>query len=69
MEVPWHRLRPGQGVFVPCLDMEATKARILQSAVTRHFRAELTFRPVVYKGLLGLSVFRGKLVLRKRPRS
>ena len=55
---PWSQLKPGQGFFVPCLDLHKTLEEGLKAAVTaRVFSAKGHFG--VLNGKIGVLFVRG----------
>lgn len=50
---PWKQLKPGQGFFVPCLDLDKTREEGLKAAVTARAFSAKAF-PGVLNGQLGV---------------
>lgn len=64
LHLPWTRLEPGQGFFVPCLDFDAVRRYGLKKAVSdRVFDAKA--EAGIMDGLAGVFFFRPQ---RKTPR-
>ena len=53
---PWERVEPGQGFFVPCLDLAAMRRIGLMAATPHRIRADGV--PGIYRGRLGIWFFR-----------
>ena len=53
---PWDKTEPGQGFFVPCLDLEKMRRVGLMAATPHRIRADGV--PGIYKGRLGIWFFR-----------
>ena len=49
---PWHRTRPGESFFVPCVDIEAT--RLLGRRVAAKQGVPARDTPCIYQGVLGV---------------
>ena len=54
---PWARLEKGQGFFVPCLDLEATREEGLRKAL-HHRLFDARAEPCVRDGFTGVWFFR-----------
>lgn len=49
---PWSRLRPGEGFFVPCLDVDRVREEGLRAAIKYRIKGHAT--PAIRQGLLGV---------------
>lgn len=52
VKFPWDKLEPGQGFFVPCLDVARIRELGLKAALPYRFKAEAT--PGIREGKLGV---------------
>lgn len=52
VDFPWATTEPGQGFFVPCLDVAETRERGLRAAIPYRMKVEAT--PMIRGGLLGV---------------
>jgi hypothetical protein len=51
---PWHRLSPGQGFFVPCLDTDKTAHDGLAAATRLYRLVHVQATPGVFRGRFGV---------------
>ncbi len=49
---PWSKLKPGEGFFVPALDVGVAREKVLRAAVGQRIRLKAT--PVIKDGRLGV---------------
>lgn len=54
---PWQRVEKGQGFFVPCLDVEGTRLKGLNEALSQRLFDAKAF-PGIRDGLLGVWFYR-----------
>jgi hypothetical protein len=52
LSLPWHRIQPGEGIFVPGLDVEAVARAGMLDAIRNRVKADAT--PGIRNGLLGV---------------
>jgi hypothetical protein len=65
---PWHRVKQGQGFFIPCLNTKETRAEGLGAALkARVFNAHAV--EGVHAGRFGVLFFRGVRLASLRPPS
>ena len=56
VSLPWDRLEPGQGIFIPGLDVAAIRMAGLKSALP--FRYNVIATPGIRGGLIGVWFYR-----------
>jgi hypothetical protein len=59
---PWTNLKPGEGFFVPCLDVMEVRERGLLAAIPHRIRANAKI--VIRQGRLGVWFYRKALYAR-----
>ena len=57
LRLPWKQLEKGQGFFVPCLDFEETRTRVLMKAVGERVLDGRGI-PGIKDGVIGVLFFR-----------
>lgn len=56
MKYPWNLLKPGEGFFLPCLDLEKERELALRSANSHKLNVKC--QKGIFKGMLGLWLYR-----------
>ena len=57
VQYPWDKTEKGQGFFIPCLDLEATREAGLKAAL-KHRRFDALAYPALRRGLIGVWFYR-----------
>ncbi len=68
LRLPWKQLERGQGFFIPCLDFEETRRRVLMKAVSERVLDGRGI-PGIFNGRAGVLFFRGYLASPRRTPS
>ena len=66
LRLPWKQLERGQGFFIPCLDFEEVRKRVLMKAVGERVLDGRGI-PGILNGKAGVLFFRGFLATARKP--